>query len=239
MIKLPKEISPNPLLSSVVEIRFSTTIKNEELLKTVFPILSGDFPLIKYSDVPKNLKGIGERLKYNPDFIFSNNDYSVSIGTNVLLFENLGNYHLWSSYFSLIKKVVSEINKVEIVQMVERVGVRYISLFDSTNKIKDITTLDFTLGYKNAEQQNDFFQTELNKDQVRLVLRIAQNGNVIKGNDTVKGLFIDIDASKIQELPDKFNESLLNEIDILHTEEKIFFYSLLKKEFLESLNPIY
>jgi len=239
MSKLPKEISPNPLLSSVVEIRFLSNIKNEELLKLIFPLLSNNFPLIKYSDVPQSLKNVETRLKYNPDYVFSNSDYSVSIGTNVISFENLGTYHLWSNYFPLIKGVILDISKIGLVQKIERLGVRYISLFDSANKIKDITSLDFKLDYENDEQLKDFFQTELNKGQIKLVLKIAQSGNVIKGNETYNGLFIDIDVSQVQKLPEKFDESLLNQIDRLHTEEKKFFYSLLKEEFVQTLNPKY
>lgn len=235
----PKEISPNPLVSSVVEIRFLSELKTEELLGKFFPIIGEGFPNITYSDLPRPIRKTNEKFLYNPDFIFNNNDYSVSIGTNILSFENVGTYHLWSNYYSLIKDFISKVNNLNIIKKIERVGVRYISLFDSKYKIKEITKIKFNLDYDDFDQNNNFLQTELLKGEIRLVVRIAENGNVNKGQQTFKGLFVDIDASQSLDLPELFNQNLLNIIDKLHSEEKLLFYNLLQEDFLKSLNPKY
>ena len=239
MKSLPKEISPNPLISSVVEIRFLCQIKSEQLIEKFYPILGSDFPLITYSDLPSTLKRRDPNLMHNPDFIFMNADYSISIGPNIILFENINTYHLWDNYFNLIKNVLSKIESIKVVTKVERVGVRYISLFEPKYKISEIMKINYNLDYDSIEQTNNFIQTELIKDKVRLVLRVAENGNVNKGNASHKGLFVDIDASQNTALPESVDQNILTVVDKLHTEEKTLFYSLLKAEFLNELNPKY
>jgi uncharacterized protein (TIGR04255 family) len=239
MQKLPKEISPDPLVSSVVELRFSSDIKSEELLRTYFPILGKNFPNITYSDLPRQLRRSDPKLMHNPEYTFSNSDYSISIGTNMLSFENSGKYHLWANYYKTINSIISKVQESNIVNKIDRVGVRYISLFDPSLKIKEITNIDFNLGYVDFEQTNNFLQTELVKQNIRLVLKIAENGNVTKGQKTFKGLFVDIDASQSSDLPIFNDDTIMNIIDTLHFEEKKLFYDILQEDFLLSLNPRY
>lgn len=239
MNKLPKEISPNPLVSSVVEIRFSTDLKTEDLIGKFYPIMGKDFPIVTYSELPVKLRKSDPILRYNPDFVFSNDAYSISIGTNLLSFENIGTYHLWNNYFELIKTIILKIKQIDIVKKVERVGVRYISLFKPEYKIKEIMKINYVLDYGAYNQTNNFLQTELVSSNFRIVLRMAENGNVKKSNQNLTGLFVDIDASQSSGLPESFNDDLLSIIKRLHDEEKALFFNLLNKEFLETLNPKY
>ncbi len=238
-MNLPKEISPNPLLSSVVEFRFISNLKTEELIGKFFPILGNDFPLVSYTDLPRNIKNSDVQFKYLPDFVFSNSEYSISIGSNIISFENLNTYHFWPAYSDLIKSILDKIIDSKIIEKIERIGVRYISLFEPKYKIKDIMSINDFLNYNDFVQTNNFIQTELLKNDVRLVLRVAENGNVNIGTKQSKGLFIDIDASQVSNLPDQLNKEIYNILDILHLEEKSLFFELLETNFLKSLNPIY
>ncbi|NLT52259.1 MAG: TIGR04255 family protein [Ignavibacteria bacterium] len=238
MKKLPIEITPNPLISSVVEVRFLSELKTEDIIKNIFPIIGDIFPNVINTDLPRIMKN-DPKLKYTPDFIFSNNEYSISIGTNIIIFENIDTYHLWDKYFVLIKQILEKIEKLHFINKIERIGVRYISLFEPKFKITEIMNLKFLIPSIDYKQTNSFLQTELLKENMKLVLRIAENGNVTKGIKTYRGLFVDIDASQEYDLPNSLNKNLLNIIDKLHYEEKLLFYFLLTETFLATLNPKY
>ncbi len=45
-MKLPTEITPNPLITTPVEIRFVTKKDNSNLFSELFPIFSKDLPIL-------------------------------------------------------------------------------------------------------------------------------------------------------------------------------------------------
>ena len=239
MKKLPIEISPNPLVSSVVELRIITELKTEELLGKLFPLFGNEFSNINYSNIPINLRKNEPQFTHNPDFIFSNDEYTISFGTNIISFENIGTYHLWNNYYTLIKDVLLKLNKINFIKGIERIGVRYISSFENQPNLTNILKINFELLDINLHLQNNYLQTELIKNDIKLTLRVAENGNISKGKKHYKGLFVDIDASKESNLPSPMDDELLSLINHLHKEEKLLFFSLLEDNFLATLKPIY
>lgn len=242
---LPKEISPNPLITSTVEIRFSSSVNEEDVLNVFYPVFSKNFPKIKEKDrIPKELKNKRPEFKYIADYILLNEDYSLSIGANSIAFENVGTYHLWENYFSMIKTNLNILSELNIVKEINRIGVRYASIFENKEDITDVLNVDFELKFDGYTQDVQSLRTDFNKGDIKLHIQIAKNAKFEKNeNDVVKtieGLYVDIDASSEKNMPNKLGDEFYTLIDTLHKEQKTFlFETLMKKEFLQSLNPKY
>jgi len=234
---LPKEISPNPLLASTVELRITTGLEPGRLFSKLYPFVADEFPEMKPGQVSNDIKKADpERFKYAADFVVRNENYSLSISDNSIAFENVNEYSLWGNYFPFIKTQLSKLFATNIIKEINRVGVRYVSVFpDSLN---DILEYQPKYSFADYEQQDfSFIRTTLKIKDIKIHLQIFKNAKVEK-NDIVKnGCAFDIEAySKMFKQPD---ESIFSIINTLHEEQKILFFKLLKPSFVSSLNPKY
>lgn len=239
-MNLPSQISPNPLINSMIEIRFESSLSQEEVLPTLFPIFSKDFPKLKERRIPISIKEQDIDLRYAANYVFSNEKYSIFIDSNVIGFENANNeYQLWTNYFPIIKENVNTLINLNIISKIERIGVRYSSLFENINSFSEILKIDIKFPYPDYTESDYVFKTQLKKDNIVLLLQLVQNATV-QQNDKIKtGILIDIDASLSSDIENSTNEQIFNLIDQLHYEEKKLFFSLINDDFLATLNPQY
>jgi uncharacterized protein (TIGR04255 family) len=238
-MNLPKKISPNPLISSTVEIRFQSSLTEEEVLSRFYSIYHSDFPAVKDGN-QRDLKRVDpKQFEFSADYTFQNEEYSISVAKNLIAFENIGSYHLWSNYFEVIKKNLSLLIGSKIVDSFIRVGVRYASFFEGAGKANEILKNALEFRHAGFEESLRLHQVSLKREDVNLYVQIAPFASVQILNSDKTGMLIDIDASTM--LGNRlFEEDLLFEkINSLHEEEKILFFGLLNEKFLKSLNPEY
>ena len=238
-MKLPRKINPDPLLSSVVEIRLNFNLDREKVLNSIYKLFSTKYTNLKYIGLPPELK-TQAMIRHKSDYQMSDEKFSLSFSEDVILFENLGEYPLWKTYFSNIKEDLKKISSSVDITSINRVGVRYISIFPNAKSITDVCRVQLELkspaGYN---QEKRVVHSILNKEDRSLILRIHEDTTAKKQNKPYSGLLIDIDASQTLNLSQEINESLYKVIDYLHSEEKELFFSILDEEFIKSLNPEY
>ncbi len=236
-MRLPKKIFPNPLLTSTIEIRFDSSLNHGDVLKTFYPIFGIKYPNMKEaSNMPKELKTSNSIFDHTPDYLFSNDDYSVSVGRNVISFENIGEYHLWPNYFKVICENLNLLKELRSIRSVKRIGVRFASIFDLTANASKILKYKIGVGHPGYNESLQLYQTNFKKDNTNLLLQIIPNAIA---NNNRHGFLIDIDASVEGQGNLGIETKLYEIIDRLHTEEKELFFSILDEDFLKSLNPEY
>lgn len=234
-MQLPVEISPNPLVISTVELRFTSTLNEESVLPTIFPIFSKELPSLSNSKIPRELANSDEVFKYSPDFTLSNESYSMSISNRVISFENVNEYTLWDNYFSFIKKQLKTLFELNIITTIERIGVRYGSIFDDS--FDQILRFNPTFSIDGYDESLVHNRTEFKKNNITLTLQIAKAAKIIRNSKTQIGTLIDIDASYTN--GPEFKDDIFQLIDELHTAEKTLFFELLQPDYLKNLNPKY
>lgn len=238
-MKLPTEITPNPLILTPVELRFDIQPNKTNFFSDFYRLFSTELPKLDGVQVqfPKEIKEQNPNLRFQPDYKLSNDNYSVSIGQYSFLIETLGNYPLWNNYFSFIKNQVQKLFELNIIQNITRIGVRYGSIFQNTSAkqvleyFPHISIPDYT---EKTIVQSAF---DFIKDDISLRLQIAENAVLTKPDKIMVGTYIDIDAS--YNSPHEPNENVLDIIERLHSAEKELFYKILKSDFLATLNPKY
>jgi uncharacterized protein (TIGR04255 family) len=229
-LKLPKKISPNPLISSTIEVRFSSDISSEEAVEAITKVLQNDFPQLKKRDIPEK-KGIPE-LEYLAKYILSNDDYHIFIDNNIIAFENIGEYHLWDNYYPIVKENLLKISEVIPINEIKGIGLRYISFFKYIETLSECFNFKFESPLPNYKLENEFFRTQLCKDDININLHLVKNAKVIKNDIQNEGTLIDIDVTQYSNLPSYIGDELFDTIKILHKEEKELFFTILKKDFL-------
>jgi len=243
--RLFKKISPNPLVNTTVEVRFtpSKEISHDEVFNIFFPSFSKLYPKMKPApnallNQPNSLIKISNpNLIFYADVIFSNDEYTAALGNNGISFENLGTYHFWDNFFSNIKQGLEILSSLNIIASIDRIGLRYGSIFEQRTSVEG--TFDINLKYEDYTQNVHTLQTEYTKENIRLLLQIYKLGQQIRDGKPHIGTYIDIDATMLSNIPQSINDELFKAIDLLHTEEKKLFVSLLNNNFLATLNPEY
>lgn len=221
-----KEIRPNPLVSTAVEIRFKSELQNDEVLPRFLSIYGSEFPKLKINELPRNLR-ITPALEYLSDFTLSNSDYSISASNKAIAFENVGEYKLWPRYFHQIKESLEKLHSNNIVTSIIRVGLRYISIIDTDDPIDSCLNLQFNVGYEGFTQTTEYFRSVFRKNELGMILQIANNATAKSPELTRKGLYLDIDSFQDTELPKNISGELYKVIDTLHSAEKSLFEYLI------------
>lgn len=239
---LPKTITPSPLVMAAIEIRFNSEIPDEDVMSIFFPILSPELPKCTNKDIfSKEMKKKNPALKYMSDSTFSNDKFSVSVGTNVLVFENIGSYTNWEDYFSFMKKILGQVSSTTKINDIVRLGVRYANIFENQTSIADALNVVTPTDVEGFTQDIQNFRTEYKKNDIKLSLQAIKKAKFEKkGNSIHNGLYVDVDAAIETNLPESINENVFLMIDNLHTEIKsLLFNHIIKQSVQDSLNITY
>ncbi|MBK0370566.1 TIGR04255 family protein [Flavobacterium agrisoli] len=232
---LPKSINPCPIVDALFEIRFTTKIHPSAVFGIVYNALQQDFPKVENLPVlqlPEAVRTTDPNLKFKPHYRISNNKFVTQIGPEVITISSFPKYLGWTQFSNQILSILDRIEEVGIVDSVERIGIRYINFFEN-NIFKDID-LKICIGQNDIAYKNTIIRTEIEQVSFKSSLQVANNVNL---NNRV-GSIIDIDTFTESNLNDFFKQKS-ELISKGHSLEKELFFSLLKVDFLKTLNPIY
>lgn len=234
---LPQKISPNPLVGSTIEIRFNSETEKHKLLSSVFSNFYTDLPTLSSSAIPEQIRILDPNLRYSADYTLSNAQYSMSFSPKVLSFENNSDYTFWSNYFPFITSCLNKFYSLGIIKSIDRIGVRYASIFENISSISDVLRETPIIHFDNVTQKFGIYNCDLLKGDINIHLQIAGNASIAKNNVIRTGCLIDIDSFTMKNIiPD---EKVFQIIDELHKEEKILFWNLLSDSFKQKLDITY
>jgi uncharacterized protein (TIGR04255 family) len=233
-IKIPKKITPDPIIDSVIELRFQTIFKKEEIISRFYNRLNSDFPFFREQQ-QQILIGT-----FKPEYLtkisIQNKDFTVSFGSNVVVFGNAGGYKGWSLFSKMIYQYTEVLVKEGLIGKIDRIGIRYVNFFKDVLLLSSNTNLKINFGNKQdySENKNTQIRTELSKGKFGFNLVMADN---VAHNSSL-GSILDIDAY-VDKIEAPFSEKIIQLIEEAHVEEKQLFYGLLKPEFIEKFKPEY
>ena len=232
---LPKSINPCPILDALFEIRFTTKIHPSAVFGMIYNALQDDFPKVENLPIlqlPEAVRTNDPNFKFKPHYRISNDKFVVQIGPDVVSISSFPKYAGWDEFSKQIFNILDRIDNVGIVNSVTRIGIRYINFFDN-DIFKDLD-LKICIGDNDIAYKNTIVRTEIEQDSFKSSLQVANNAN----HNNKLGSIIDIDTFTELNLKDFFKqkEALVSDG---HTKEKELFYSLIKDDFLNTLNPTY
>ncbi|MCK4797503.1 MAG: TIGR04255 family protein [Spirochaetes bacterium] len=241
--KLPKKILKCPIAESILEIRYNSEIPTDAIFGIIYAAIKNKFKDSKPITLP--ILQLPESVrKKDPNFIYQahhrlvNNNLSVSIGPKVVTFNNSSPYIGWKKWSDYIINVLNDIKQTNVINIVERIGLRYINFFDIN--ILEKANLKIDINNDILKDESTSLRTEIIDSNFIKILHIGNSVNISVNNIAKNGSIIDIDC--ITNLNDNENKFFNNYKDIFeeaHKKEKELFYSLLKESFIQELEPIY
>jgi uncharacterized protein (TIGR04255 family) len=232
---LPINISPCPILDALLEVRFSSKINSNAVFGLIYNVLQKDFEKVEslpILQIPDVVRTSDPNFKYKPYYRVSNNNFVIQIGPDVISISSFPKYVGWDLFSKTIFDVLQKIEKIGIINKIERIGIRYVNFFE--NNIFDKINLKVRIGSDNILYKNTIVRTEIGHGEFSSTLQIANNAL----NNGRLGSIIDIDTFTISNL-ETFFDKKTEFVNNGHIKEKELFYSLLQNDFLKTLNPKY
>ncbi len=231
----PKSIQPCPIIEALFELRFTSRIPSNAIFGMIYGVLQDKFPNaenLPILQIPEALRAKDPNFRFKPHYKIANSQLAVQIGPEVLSISCYPKYLGWNALFSEIISIIDEVKTLNIINNVERIGLRYINFFE--NNIFENIDLNISLKQEPINYKNTVIKTEIVEEQFKSILQIANNQEY----DGKQGSFIDIDTISINDVSNFFVKKE-NLISLIHDTEKSVFYNLLNQDFLNTLNPEY
>lgn len=223
MIRQPLYLEKDGLRDSLVEVYYSNSPYRVEHLAKIILEAEG-------------MDSFRMEVDQNSNSVFlQDNYYRIQVRQECISFNNIQTYQRWPNYAPLIQRVIKQVLTLQGITL-ERQMLRYISMFpmisifDNLNGKKmvlnamppiDGTEVRFKVGIADTK-------SHLGIATIRLTDNLPSN----KSNVKVSVVDIQLDCATNKE---KQEETL----EFLHTEEKNLFYSILSKQFIDSLGAHY
>ena len=237
-MKLPKSISPCPIREAVAEVRFQSNVPADAVFGIVYQTLKKDFPKaeeLPIASLPSQIRNADKDLAFQPHYRLTSDTSTVLVGPKAIAVGMRGEYPGWATLSVRIKEVLRQFNQTGIVTQPLRLGLRYISFFPFD--IYPKLLLKISVNEESWDGEETFFKTILVRGDCKSLLQIGK-GLALVGKPGEIGSIIDID-SFTTETGGEFLSVLDKFLESAHQSEKELFFTLLKREFLESLNPVY
>lgn len=239
MMKIPKKITPCPIIETLFEVRFESALPGDAIFGIIYNAFKNEFPNIEKLPIlqlPDAIRSRDPQFTYAPHYRISFENYIFQVGPKVFSLANVNIYAGWETFYEKIKNVFEKIYSLNIIKDIHRLGLRYINFFPAVN-IFEKSDLKILL-------KDNIFVNEVN-----LLINLPTNGFVntlrmvsdteIEISKKQNGSVIDIDTSLVSSKKmDSFTD-MAQIIKDAHTEEKKLFFSLLKDEYVKTLNPEY
>lgn len=168
-------------------------------------------------------------------YVHKEGHFRVEIGVNSITFNLIGAYAGWSQYRKVMNDTLSPLIEKGVITKVSRIGIRYISVFDQIRIFDQVkSTLRFDPFDETSSRAQ--FRIELNRDPFLIVISLI---NAIPKTDGDLYSITDMDTIKVFDPERLPANEVMDWLENGHTEQKEVFFSLLKQEFINFLNPTY
>jgi len=236
-----KSISPDPVVSAVVELRFESTLPKPAIYGVLYSALRGDYgqqTSLPIMQLPEEVRLKAPNFRFKPWYHLSGDGLTVQIGPDVLAVncDCSGSYMGWGNFWPLIQQVLARVKDTDVVTEIARIGIRYISFFEDIDIFDNLKLTIQRDGEPFVSGATTF--VTLIEDagfSQRLALQNDAQLNAPSGAKT--GSTVDIDTFSMEQRPSF--DGIEEVIEAGHRQEKQLFFSLLRDEFLETLNPVY
>lgn len=238
MPDIPKQLNPDCLKDTIVEIRFNTILPEELIIGKIYHILNAEG--YQYVSNPnaqqiQTANKVGLSLRnFNP--VFFNDVISIRPKPNSFVLNTKDNYPLWSNYYDEIKKFIELVLNSEAFSGITRIGLRYVNTFENIDIFDKVNT-NLELNFEGSNNSNTSLKTEFSEGDYRIILNVGNGINLIPENKIVSVVDIDV-ISEIKE-----NTSISDVLEIIKEahkiEKRLFFVKVLKSDFWGEFNPTY
>ena len=243
--RVPVSLGTCPIVDAVIEIRFESNVIPQAVFGIIYEKLRLRYPKaeqLPIAQIPGALLQQDQNLRFQAQYRLSNDKYLVQVGPEVLTISPIINnailYPGWSNYSNEIKEVLELVLLSGIVKVVSRIGIRYTNFFPAEDILNQLR-LSLAYNGKVIPFNETMLRTDLGEHEgFRNTLQVSNAASRFSAGSTVPelGSVIDVDTFRMgYEQSDV--KSLTSLINTGHLVEKKVFWTLLKDELRERLQP--
>lgn len=237
-MRIPRKIDDR-LKDAIVNFQFEPGIPGNAVEGAFLSLLKSEFQAVSIGQA--NSIQI-DQLIIQPQqsfYVHRDGKFRVDINANSITFNLIDGYAGWSEYFAVIVSTLTSLFEAKIISKVFRIGVRYISVFDQ-QRIFDNIIPNLSFNPFDGTSSRAQFRIELPRQDFLVILTLI-NAFPKTVDEKIKEIYsvIDIDTFKLFNPMISSATELLPWLNKAHDEQKEVFFSLLKQEFINSLNPQY
>ncbi|MGH8497515.1 MAG: TIGR04255 family protein [Methylococcales bacterium] len=243
--KIPKRLKKEPLIESLWEIRFSSTVSSvaELLPGLLYRQFEADCPTVEplpTVNVPLAVRQIDQNFRYLPTMKLEGAPYSIQIGEHVVSLSCRRPYTGWPKFGSKILELAKALKDTKLLTNLERFSMKYIDVLpmSGTPTIAPLSAT-ISLGGHDIGENSIHLRSERSENEFINIVQIMSPTEVkLPGGEKFNGILIDIDTVYLRKSADLWInfDARLNEA---HDINKKVFFELLRPETLEGLEPEY
>jgi len=244
--KIPVRLKKEPLLEAVWEIRFSgakspvADLLPGMLFKS-FPGKYGTAVKLPIADIPAPVVEHDPNLRYAPKIRLEEENQAIQIGDRVVSLSCRRPYSGWKQFSTDIHDLAKVVQETGLIGKLERFSLKYIDLIELDRPLGlSCLNLDLKLGEHEISKRPVRLRTEIKENNLVHIIQIISPAEVgLPGVDgRLKGVLVDIDSIK-RMTDDESWDALYRRLDDVHASCKKMFFSILKPETVNSLEPEY
>lgn len=243
---LPPRLKKQPLLESVLEVRFKSSDKPvaDLLPGIVFSRLSNEYKrleLLPPASIPKQFRNQDPNLQNLATHRISGDDAVVFFGDGVLGLAKPHPYQGWKDFRGRIQRFVDVVRESGVINEIDRFSMKSVNVIPSgQNQQLGKLTLDVKIAGKPVSDTGFSLRTEINDASYQRIVEVMPNVVAQTGAGAqYTGLRLTIDCIRLCPASKKGWEDLSNGLDAIHDDQKRLFFELLTPDTLASLEPEY
>ncbi|MBD1399437.1 TIGR04255 family protein [Pelovirga terrestris] len=244
---LPKKLKMEPLIDVVFEIRFKSVISASSILPgLLFERLEGEKKIEKLpaSQLPEQVRTSDPNLKYAPLLRIVWKNFAIMISDNGVAVGCILPYPGWSSFKKTIIELVGHLSSAKIIKEVERYSLKYIDIIPAKSLKDQVSAVNLSLTIGKHKLESEFFQVRVDipiDDLINIMVINSSASVALSSGEKRNGVVVDIDT--ILNIGDDNIEetysSLEKNLERMHDLNGELFFSCLREETIEMLEPVY
>ncbi|PCJ15223.1 MAG: hypothetical protein COB02_18220 [Candidatus Cloacimonadota bacterium] len=236
-VKVPLSLKYHSIKSCVLEMRFKLKDPNSKhtMLGLLFNKIQDRFPTFEPTSINPLFSANEQQFDHIPAFRSTHkkdsNAYILQLGAGVINITSDG-YSGWSDFYEEANYIFNHFFSLNLTTEITRIGLRYVNFF-SENIIPHLT-IEMKSHHLSFDNQNTELSTSFIHNSFNNNIKISNNINLRVDEKHFVGSLIDVDTISNDEVTTKnFFEKVIK----MHDTEKKVFFSLLKHDFIETLEP--
>lgn len=236
--RIPNRIEPHPLIEAVAEVRFQPQTVGEAVFGMVYFLFQGEYPSLEKLPIlqlPDEVRQSDPNLTFLPHYRLSGPRFTLQVGPRVISV-SISQYAGWRDFSAQIFDVFRKLKTQPIFGVFDRISLRYINFFEGN--VLDHSTVKVEFAGESVADRPIFIRTEINSPPYLTTLHIATKATVGTAPAARTGSAIDLDTFMLSpQLGEDGEKQFVKLLDGAHAELKTRFFSLLKPEYVATLNP--
>ncbi len=245
----PKALRKDPIIEATFEVRFKPAVSGlgDLFPGALYPRLKDHYERVEALPAGEIPKAVRDRM---PNSAYQGTKRLVGDGTALNIADQSiavlvsKPYWGWERFRPLIFQVISTVNETGFVGEAERISFRYQNLLTTKENPNDFSGLQLQISVADYQLRDGGLRLRAEIEHAGCVSIIQVVGSaeavtLVEGKKkATTGMLLDIDTIKFAPLPNfwtRFQEIVEN----VHIAEKEVFFSLLKGETIEQMDPVW